>query len=144
MTTVNQILKTKGNQVISISSQSMVIEALKVMSEKNIGAILVIDNEKLVGIFSERDYSRKIVLMQKASDTTKISEVMTADLFTVKADTKVENCLLIMTDNNIRHLPVLENEKLLGIISIGDLVKHIIDDQKNTIKNLEGYITGRQ
>ncbi|MFZ4798558.1 MAG: CBS domain-containing protein [Bacteroidia bacterium] len=144
MTTVNQILKTKGNNVISIPSQSMVIEALKIMSDKNIGAILVIDNEKLVGIFSERDYSRKIVLKHKASDNTTISEVMTADLFTVKPSTLVENCLLIMTDNNIRHLPVLENEKLLGIISIGDLVKQIIEDQKITIKNLESYITGRQ
>ncbi|MCF8428707.1 MAG: CBS domain-containing protein [Bacteroidia bacterium] len=144
MITANQILKTKGNHVISISSQSMVIDALKAMSEKNIGAILVVDNNKLVGIFSERDYSRKIVLMHKSSDNTKICDVMTSDLFTVKPDTKIENCLMIMTDNNIRHLPILEDDKLHGIISIGDIVKHIIEDQKVTIKNLENYITGRQ
>ena len=144
MITANQILKTKGNHVISISSQSMVIDALKAMSEKNIGAILVVDNNKLVGIFSERDYSRKIVLMHKSSDNTKICDVMTSDLFTVKPDTKIENCLMIMTDNNISHLPILEDDKLHGIISIGDIVKHIIEDQKVTIKNLENYITGRQ
>lgn len=143
MTTVNQIIKTKGNKIVSIQSNCMVIDAIRLMADNNIGVVLVLKEEKLVGIFSERDYSRKIILKDKSSTNTVISEVMTSSLFTVKSATTVENCLMIMSENNIRHLPVVENDQLLGIISIGDLVKNIIEDQKNTIKNLENYISGR-
>jgi CBS domain-containing protein len=143
MTTVNQIITNKGNKVISIHSDSMVIDAIRLMSENNIGAVLVLKEEKLVGIFSERDYSRKIILKDKSSSNTLVSEVMTSNLFTVKLLTTVENCLMIMSENNIRHLPVVENDQLLGIVSIGDLVKNIIEDQRNTIINLENYISGR-
>ena len=143
MAIVNQILSTKKGELSFISPDSFVIDALRVMAEKNIGAILVMENEKLIGIFSERDYARKIVLKSKASDTTAIHETMTADLFTVKSTTSIDDCMMIMTEKNIRHLPVVENEKLLGLISIGDLVKFIIEEQKITIKNLESYISGQ-
>jgi CBS domain-containing protein len=143
MVSVNQILKTKGNKVVSIDSNCMVIDAIRLMSDNNIGAVLVLKDEKLVGIFSERDYSRKIILKDKSSSNTVVSEVMTTNLFTVKSSTTIENCLMIMSDNNIRHLPIKENDILLGIVSIGDLVKSIIEEQKNTIKNLENYISGR-
>lgn len=141
MNTVSYLLKEKGNKVISVSPDMMVREVLLIMSEKNIGAILVLDNEKLVGIFSERDYARKIVLKDKSSKTTPIREVMSSDLVTVKPGTSIDDCMVLMTDRHIRHLPVVENDKLLGVISIGDLVKHIIEDQKMTIENLKHYIT---
>lgn len=144
MKTVSSILKTKGSEVSSVSPDVMVRDALKIMAEKNIGAIVVMDQAKLVGIFSERDYARKIVLKDKSSKTTPISEIMTSeDLITVKPSTRIEDCMVLMTDKRIRHLPVVEQDKLLGVISIGDLVKHIIEDQKATIENLQNYITGQ-
>lgn len=144
MKTVSSILKSKGSEVSSVSPDIMVRDALKIMAEKNIGAIVVMDHSKLVGIFSERDYARKIVLKDKSSKTTPISEIMTSDdLITVKPSTRVEDCMVLMTEKRIRHLPVVEHDKLLGVISIGDLVKHIIEDQKATIENLQNYITGQ-
>ncbi len=144
MQTVSTILKQKGNDVASVSPDIMVRDALRIMAEKNIGAIVVLDNSKLVGIFSERDYARKIVLKDKSSKTTPISEIMTSeDLITVKPSTSVDDCMVLMTDRRIRHLPVVENERLLGVISIGDLVKHIIEEQKITIENLQNYISGQ-
>ena len=144
MKTVSYILKTKGSEVSCVSPDIMVREALRIMAEKNIGAIVVMDMDKLVGIFSERDYARKIVLKDKSSKTTPISEIMTSDdLITVKPGTSIDDCMVLMTDRRIRHLPVVENDKLLGVISIGDLVKHIIEDQKITIENLQNYITGQ-
>ena len=144
MKTVAYILKSKGADVSSVSPDIMVRDALRIMAEKNIGAIVVMNNDKLVGIFSERDYARKIVLKDKSSKTTPISEIMTSeDLITVKPSTSIDDCMVLMTDKRIRHLPVVENEKLLGVISIGDLVKHIIEDQKITIENLQNYISGQ-
>lgn len=141
MNTVSYILKVKGNKVISVSPDMMVRDVLQIMSEKNIGAIVVVDNEKLVGIFSERDYARKLALKDKSSKTTPISEVMSSNLVTVKPDTSIDDCMVLMTDKHVRHLPVVDNDKLVGVISIGDLVKHIIEDQKATIENLKHYIT---
>jgi CBS domain-containing protein len=141
MNTVSYILKAKDANVISVSPDMMVRDVLLIMSEKNIGAILVTENNKLVGIFSERDYARKIVLKDKSSKTTPISEVMSSNLVTVKPGTSIDDCMVLMTDRHIRHLPVVEEDKLIGVISIGDLVKHIIEDQKMTIENLKNYIT---
>ena len=144
MQTVSYILKQKGSDVASVSPDTMVRDALRIMAEKNIGAIVVKDKEKLVGIFSERDYARKIVLKDKSSKTTPISEIMTSDeLITVKPVNSVDDCMVLMTERRIRHLPVVENEVLLGVISIGDLVKHIIEEQKITIENLQNYISGQ-
>lgn len=144
MAIVNQVLKTKSStSVSSVSPGTMVIDALRLMAEKNIGAVMVVENDKLVGIFSERDYARKIVLKDKASDTTAISEIMTSNVFTVKSTTSVDECMQIMTDKNFRHLPVVDNEKLVAVISLGDLVRYIIEEQKDTIKNLQGYISGQ-
>ena len=142
MAIVNQILKTKGNAVCSVSPESMVIDALRLMSEKNIGAVMVTENDKLVGIFSERDYARKVVLNDKSSDSTRISEIMTSNVFTVKTTSSIDDCMKIMTDKNFRHLPVVDDEKLVGVISLGDAVRFVIEEQKNTIKNLENYISG--
>ena len=142
MAIVNQILKTKGNAVCSVSPESMVIDALRLMSEKNIGAVIVTENDKLVGIFSERDYARKVVLKDKSSDSTRISEIMTGNVFTVKTTSSIDDCMKIMTDKNFRHLPVVDGEKLVGVISLGDAVRFVIEEQKNTIKNLENYISG--
>lgn len=144
MKTVSSILKSKGSDVSSVSPHIMVRDALRIMAEKNIGAIVVMDDSKLVGIFSERDYARKIVLKDKSSKTTPISEIMTSeDLITVKLSTSIDDCMVLMTDKRIRHLPVVEDNKLMGVISIGDLVKHIIEDQKITIENLQNYISGQ-
>lgn len=144
MKTVATILKNKGSEVSFVSPDTMVRDALKIMAEKNIGAIVVMNNTKLVGIFSERDYARKIVLKDKSSKSTAISEIMTSeDLVTVKPSTSIDDCMVLMTERRIRHLPVVENEQLLGVISIGDLVKQIIEDQKITIENLQNYISGQ-
>ena len=144
MKTVATILKNKGSEVSFVSPDTMVRDALKIMAEKNIGAIVVMNNTKLVGIFSERDYARKIVLKDKSSKSTAISEIMTSeDLVTVKPSTSIDDCMVLTTERRIRHLPVVENEQLLGVISIGDLVKHIIEDQKITIENLQNYISGQ-
>ncbi len=143
MATVLQILKTKGNAVCSVSPDSMVIDALKLMAEKNIGAVIVTENNKLVGIFSERDYARKVVLKDKASDSTRISEIMTSNVYTVKTSSSIDDCMKIMTDKNFRHLPVVDDGKLMGVISLGDAVRFVIEEQKDTIKNLESYISGQ-
>ena len=143
MAIVNQILQTKTVAVTSVLPDTMVIDALRLMAEKNIGAVLVMENQKLVGIFSERDYARKVILKDKASNTTTIGEIMTSQLHTVKSTTSIDECMKLMTAFGFRHLPVMEDDKLIGIISIGDLVKFIIEEQKTTIKNLESYIKGQ-
>lgn len=143
MAIVNQILKTKKTTPDFVSPDIMVIEALRIMDSKNVGAILVMENNKLIGIFSERDYARKVVLKGKASDTTTIREIMTGNVFTVKSTTSVDECMNIMNEKNFRHLPVVEDEKVLGLISVGDLIRFVIEEQKNIIKNLEGYISGQ-
>jgi|SRR5436190_6925373 len=138
---VSNILKVKGNNVYSVTGQVSVFEAIKEMSEKNIGAILVIENEKLTGILSERDYARKIVLKGKLSRETLVKDIMTENVLTVTTDDTIEKCMAIMTEKHIRHLPVVENNKVLGMISIGDVVNGIIETQKETIAHLQNYIT---
>jgi CBS domain-containing protein len=138
---VRNIIQTKGNAVFSVQSGITVYNALELMFEKSIGALLVVDNGKFVGIFTERDYARKLILKGKSSKETLIREVMTERPITVALDTSIEDCMKIMSDKKIRHLPVMENDKLVGLISVGDVVKFIIEEQKFIIENLEQYIT---
>jgi len=142
MKTAGDILKSKGNAVYSISPTATVLDALTIMAEKGIGAILVMEAGKVVGIFSERDYARRVVLQGK-SESAPVSEVMTEDIYFVHPEQTTEECMAQMTDKHIRHLPVLDNEKVVGVISIGDLVKALISHQQDLIRNLEDYIMGR-
>lgn len=140
--TVNQILAVKGKEVYSVLPSITVYEALVSMSEKNIGAILVVEDNVLKGILSERDYARKIALKAKSSKKTFVHEIMASNVITVKPSDNLEYCMELMYTKKIRHLPVLENENIIGIISIGDVVKSIIDLQKETIQYLDSYISG--
>lgn len=140
--TVRELLNLKGKDVWSARPNQTVFEALRMLAEKNIGALLVLDEGKLVGIFSERDYSRKVFLLGKSSKETKVEEVMTEDVCFVTPDTNIEECMALFTDKRIRHLPVMEADQLVGVISIGDVVNKIIREQKFTIGELENYITG--
>ena len=139
--TVNQILNTKGKNVYSVRTTTTVFEALKVMGEKNIGAILIIDGSELKGILSERDYARKIVLKDKSSKETYVDEIMESTVFTVKLSDNLDNCMELMSTKRIRHLPVMEDGIVIGIISISDVVKAIIELQKDTINHLNSYIS---
>ncbi len=141
-TRVEQILKTKGNEVWSIAPQATVYEALQIMSEKDVGALLVLDKGNLVGIFSERDYARKLILKGRFSKDTTVGELMTREVLYIESQSTIEDCMALMTAKRVRHLPVLENERLIGIVTIGDVVKQIISDQEFTIQQLERYIKG--
>jgi CBS domain-containing protein len=143
MITVLDVLKRKGKEIFSTAPDTFVFDALKVMSDENVGTLLVLRKGKLVGIFSERDYARKVILKGKSSRETVVQEIMTEEVYTVRPDQNIRECMELMTNRQIRHLPVMEGEKLVGIISIGDVVKYIIEDQKDTIDKLETYITGR-
>jgi CBS domain-containing protein len=143
MGTIKQILQKKGNDVWSIGPQVTAFEALEIMAEKNIGALLVVDEGKLVGIFSERDYARKVILKGKSSKGTPVYELMSTNVFYITPDRTIEDCMALMSAKHIRHLPVLENDKLVGIVTIRDVVKQIISDQEITIQDLENYISGR-
>ncbi|MDZ7715548.1 MAG: CBS domain-containing protein [Balneolaceae bacterium] len=139
---IADILKEKGHQVYSISPDSTVYESIEKMSEKNVGALLVMEGEKLVGIISERDYSTKIILKGRTSKETKVHEIMTSDVHCVTPKDNVETCMSMMTNEKFRHLPVLDqDENVVGVISIGDLVKAIISQQKGEISTLRNYIT---
>ena len=140
MKTVQQLLESKRYSVVSVAPSSTVLEALKVMAEKEIGAVIVIDNEHLVGIFSERDYARKVVLQGKASKDTPVREIMTDTVVCVRPEQTVDDCMNLMTDKRIRHLPVLEHKKVIGVISIGDVVKEMLSEKEFVIKQLESYI----
>lgn len=140
MKTVQQILNTKPLQVFSVTANTSVLDALKLMTEKNISALLIMENEQLLGIFTERDYARKIVLQGKVSINTPISEAMTFNPITVTPSDSIDLCMQIMTEKHIRHLPVVAENKAIGMVSIGDVVKFIIADQKQTISQLESYI----
>ncbi|TLY33613.1 MAG: CBS domain-containing protein [Ignavibacteria bacterium] len=142
MITVSQILREKGDSAWSVSPDTKVYDALKLMAEKNIGALLVSDGSRLVGIFSERDYARKVILKGKSSKTIPVKEIMTEEVLYVRPSHSIEECMALMTSKRIRHLPVLEENKILGVISIGDVVKAIISEQEFTIKQLENYISG--
>ncbi|RAJ30443.1 CBS domain-containing protein [Pedobacter cryoconitis] len=140
MKTVKQLLSTKSAQIFSVTAETSVLDALSVMMEKNISALLILEGSQLSGIFTERDYARKIVLQGKTSADTPLSEVMTASPITVAPHDSLDRCMEIMTDKHIRHLPVLADHQIIGMVSIGDVVKFIIEDQKQTISQLEGYI----
>lgn len=140
MTTVKQILDKKGYQVWTITADRSVYDALRLMGEKEIGALAVVDGDEVVGILSERDYARKVVLKGKTSRETLVHEIMTHPVLTVGLQESVAECMTLMTDKRIRHLPVLDNGKLIGMISQGDLVKSIIDEQQFIIGQLENYI----
>ncbi len=141
MKTVKQLLSTKPTQIFSVPEDTSVLNALSIMMEKNISALLILEGPQLLGIFTERDYARKIVLQGKTSADTPLSEVMTAYPITVSFDDTVDHCMKIMTDRHIRHLPVLADNQVVGMVSIGDVVKFVIEDQKQTISQLEGYIS---
>jgi CBS domain-containing protein len=142
MKTVRDILKIKGRDVWSVTVGATVFEALRLMAEKEVGALLVMDDGRIAGIISERDYARKIVLLGRTSPNTRVEEIMSSHVVYTHPDQSIEECMAIMTDRRIRHLPVMEEGKLVGIISIGDLVKTIITEQKFTIEQLERYISG--
>lgn len=143
MITVGHLLKTKGHQLWTILENASVFEALELMAEKNIGALPVVDqNGHLAGIFSERDYARKVILKGKSSRETKVGDLMTSRVYHVKPSRTMKECMKLMTDKRIRHLPVLENNEMKGIITIGDVVKAVIHSQEELIHNLEGYISG--
>ena len=137
---VSDVLQVKGSHVYSINSQASVYEAIKEMAEKNIGALIVIDNEELTGILSERDYARKIVLKGKSSHEILVKEIMTKHVKTVTPDDTIEHCMELMSDNHFRHLPILKDNGIMGMISIGDVVNAIIESQKETIAQLHQYI----
>jgi CBS domain-containing protein len=144
MYTVKDILETKGYSVITVDPEATVYDALKKMAGNNVGAVLVVKDNKVQGIFSERDYARKIVLMGKTSRDSKVGDMMTDRIYAVKLVTTVTECMKLMTDQRVRHLPVVENEKLLGLVSIGDVVNKTIQAQNNTINQLEDYIIGKR
>lgn len=140
MAIAKQILDRKGYQVWTITADKSVFEALRLMGEKEIGALAVVDGDEVTGMLSERDYARKVVLKGKTSRDTLVSTIMTSPVLSVRPDQSVAECMAIMTERRIRHLPVLENGKLIGMISLGDLVKYIIEEQQFIIGQLESYI----
>ena len=140
MKSVRQLLQSKGREIYSITPDARVFDALKLMAEKNVGALVVIEGGRLAGIISERDYARKVILLSKSSHDIAVREIMTSRVITVNPDHTVEECMALMTGKRIRHLPVTEGERLTGVLSIGDLVKEVIAEQEQTIKQLESYI----
>jgi CBS domain-containing protein len=143
MITVRQILEEKGHQVWTIGPDETVYKALMIMADKDIGALVVVENDQVVGIVSERDYARKVVLKGKTSLDTPVRDIMTPRVYFVNPDCSAEECMALMTEKRVRHLPVMENNKLVGVISIGDVVKSIISSQKVTIEHLQNYIMGK-
>ena len=143
MKTASDLLKSKHHQTVyTIASTASVFDAVKLMAEKNIGALLVTEGMGVAGIVTERDYARKVILMARSSKETAVREIMTSAVMYVRPDQTSEDCMALMTENRVRHLPVMDGGKLLGLMSIGDLVKDIISEQKFTIQQLEHYITG--
>jgi CBS domain-containing protein len=142
MTKVRQLISDKGEKVLSIGPEDSVLDAIRMMADNDVGSLVVLDNGKLAGIFTERHYARKVILKGRSSPSTPVRDVMESEVICVGPDHTVEECMALMTADRIRHLPVLENERLVGIISIGDLVKSIIADQKFHIEQLENLIRG--
>jgi CBS domain-containing protein len=142
MTMINQLLKVKGHDYFSVGPEETVYGAIEKMAEKNVGSVLVMDGATLVGIFTERDYARNLVLKGRSSPQTLVRDIMSTQVAYVAPYDTVEDCMALMTERRLRHLPVVEDEAVVGVISIGDLVKSIIDDQRFTINQLETYISG--
>ena len=142
MTTIAQLLNAKGNQIWSVEPKATIFEALEIMSEKEIGALLVMEDGKLMGIFSERDYARKVILKGKSSKETPVGELMTKKVFYMNPQKTINDCMAMMTAKRIRHVPVIEDNQVMGIVTIGDVVNQIISEQEVTINHLENYITG--
>jgi len=140
--TIIGILARKGSTVWSIAPTAMVFDAIALMADKNIGALPVLENDRLIGIISERDYTRKVILKGKSSQETRVEEIMTQDLVTADPTDTVVDCMRVMTEERVRHLPVIKGAKMVGVLSIGDLVKCLISAQAETIDNLEQYLTG--
>ncbi len=142
MKLVNQLLDSKGHDILSIAPSASVLDAIKLMAEKGVGALIVMDGETMAGIVTERDYARKVILKGRSSDETPVSDIMSTGVISTSPDQTVNICMNVMTDKRIRHLPVVEGNKVTGLVSIGDLVKAIIADQKEEIEHLEHYISG--
>jgi CBS domain-containing protein len=142
MTTVERLLETKGHVVWSITPDASVFEAVQLMAEKGVGALMVVEGRQLVGIVSERDYAREIVLKDRSSKTTPISEIMTRKVLYVRPEQSLEECMALMTEKNLRHLPVLDGSRLVGVISMRDVVKNLISEKQFLIEQLENYISG--
>jgi CBS domain-containing protein len=140
--TINEILSHKGNNVWSVSPDATVFDAIQMMADKNVGALLVVQNEKLIGIISERDYTRKVILQGKSSKQTPVKEILSSHVVEVSPSHTVEECLRLMTDHRVRHLPVMDSGRIVGVVSIGDLVNWIITAQSTTIHQLQTYIAG--
>ncbi len=142
MKTVGDILRDKGHSVWSVAPDATVFETLELMAAKNVGAVLVLDGGRLVGIMSERDYARKVILLGKTSKDTPVSEIMTRRVLYVGADQTIQECMALMTEKRIRHLPVMEGDRVIGVVTIGDMGRAIISDQQFMLAQLEHYITG--
>ena len=143
MKTVANILEAKGSEVFSVAPGASVYEALQILADKNVGALVVVDGETLVGIISERDYARKVILVDRSSKSTSVSEIMSTAVSTVEPATSIEECMALMTERHFRHLPILEGDTLVGMISIGDVVKAVIAELAAMVDQLESYIRGR-
>ncbi len=142
MLTVKEVLRSKSSAIWSIGPDDMVFQALEIMAEKDIGSLIVMDEKQVIGIFTERDYARKIALMGKSSKTTTVGELMTKDIYTITADKPVDECMALMIAVHCRHMPAFENGKLAGVVTFGDIVNAVIIDQKTKIQDLEIYISG--
>ena len=142
MVTVRKVLQTKGSNVWRIAPQATAYDALQLMADRDVGALLVVDGEEIVGVFSERDYARKVILKGRSSKVTSVGELMNSPVFYIEPDKTIEECMALMTAKRMRHLPVLDHGRLLGMISIGDVVNALITEQKIAISDLENYITG--
>lgn len=143
MKLVQHLLDAKEHGIISVSAESSVLDAIKLMADKTVGSLLVMDGDKLVGIVTERDYARKVIVKGRSSESTAVGEIMTSDVLTATLTETVNRCMSVMTDKKIRHLPVVDGSTVIGMISIGDLVQAIISDQKEEIEHLEQYISGQ-